>query len=43
MIKSSDELNENNKNVRNTIIIKPIGIKSDSYVEYNVDSNEKKI
>ena len=25
----------------NTIKMKPIDVKSDSYVEYNVDSNEK--
>ena len=36
-----DIVDEYNNTYHNTIKIKPIDVKSDSYAEYNVDSNEK--
>ena len=38
---SDDIVNKYNKTVHITIKIKPIGVTSDSYAEYNKDSNEK--
>ena len=37
----NDIVNKYNNSYLRTIKMKPIGVKSDSYVEYNVDSNEK--
>ena len=37
-----DFVNKDNNIVHLTIKIKPIDVKSDSYSEYNVDSNVKK-
>ena len=37
----NDIVNKYNNSYLRTIKMKPIDVKSDSYVEYNVDSNEK--
>ena len=37
----NDIVNKCNNSYLRTIKMKPIDVKSDSYVEYNVDSNEK--
>ena len=36
-----DTVDKYNKTYHNTIKMKPIDIKSTSYAEYNIDSNEK--
>ena len=38
-----DIVNKYNNTVHSTIKMKTIDVKSDSYAEYNVDSNKKKI
>ena len=37
----NDIFNKYNNTFHRTIKMKPIGVKSSSYAEYNVDSNEK--
>ena len=37
----NDIVNKYNNSYLRTIKMKPIDVKSDSYVEYNIDSNEK--
>ena len=37
----NDIINKYNNTFHTTITMKPIDVKSDSYLQYNVDSNEK--